>query len=138
MFIECLLGAIAEKLHAMVVLGEANSRMRDFFDISALAQRGQFDGESLTRAVRATFERRKTQIPLSLPIALSADFGALPTKQAQWQAFLRKNGLDLAPPQLGDVVTQIASFLEPVIAAARDGAVMHRAWRAGGPWQDAS
>ncbi len=32
--------AIAEKLHAMVVLGEANSRMRDFFDIHALAQHG--------------------------------------------------------------------------------------------------
>jgi hypothetical protein len=39
--------AIAEKLHAMVVLGEVNSRMRDFFDIYALAEDNRFD-EKLT------------------------------------------------------------------------------------------
>jgi predicted nucleotidyltransferase component of viral defense system len=49
--------AIAEKLHAMVVLGEVNSRMRDFFDIYVLAEHNRFDADLLTRAVRATFER---------------------------------------------------------------------------------
>lgn len=60
--------AIAEKLHAMVVLGEANSRMRDFFDVHALAKSGRFEGALLVRAVRATFERRGTPLP---PMPLS-------------------------------------------------------------------
>ncbi|MCP4898762.1 MAG: nucleotidyl transferase AbiEii/AbiGii toxin family protein [bacterium] len=34
---------IGEKLHAMVVLGSKNSRMRDFFDICTLAHRRPFD-----------------------------------------------------------------------------------------------
>jgi hypothetical protein len=46
--------AIAEKLHAMVVLGEANSRMRDFFDIHSLSRQMSFEGELLARAVHAT------------------------------------------------------------------------------------
>lgn len=57
--------AIAEKFHAMVVLGEANSRMRDFFDIYALAKDQEF-GDDLVQAVRATFERRRTVIPSDL------------------------------------------------------------------------
>ncbi len=130
--------AIAEKLHAMVILGEANSRMRDFFDIYALAKQHRFDGELLVRAVRATFERRKTPLPSALPIALTADFAALPTKQAQWQGFLSKNWLESAPAQLRDVLDAIATFIGPVIAAARDGAATGRTWTPGGPWRDLS
>ncbi|MHB1096228.1 MAG: nucleotidyl transferase AbiEii/AbiGii toxin family protein [Gemmatimonadaceae bacterium] len=63
--------AIAEKLHAMVVLGEANSRMRDFFDIHALAQHARFEGDVRARALYATFERRRTPVPESLPLALT-------------------------------------------------------------------
>ena len=58
--------AIAEKLHAMAVLGEVNSRMRDFFDVYALAEHNRFDGELLTCAMRATFERRRTLGPFHL------------------------------------------------------------------------
>lgn len=64
--------AIAEKLHAMVQLGEANSRMRDFFDIHALAQHRRFNGEPLAGAVRATFERRRTPIPRVSPAGAHA------------------------------------------------------------------
>ena len=39
--------AIAEKLHAMVELGKDNSRMRDFFDIYALAAQRAFSGDAL-------------------------------------------------------------------------------------------
>jgi len=128
--------AIAEKLHAMVVLGEANSRMRDFFDIHALSKHHHFDGDILARAVRATFERRRTPIPESLPLALTPAFAAIPAKQAQWQGFLGKSGLSAAPAQLSDVVLETATFLEQIIEAARDGAMLKRAWIPGGPWVD--
>lgn len=125
--------SIAEKLHALVVLGEANSRMRDFFDVHALAGRLQFEGRVLAKALRATFERRNTPIPRALPLALTPQF-ATPEKQAQWRAFLRKNGLVSAPAELGAVVAQMASFLEPVLEAARQGSPLRDRWPPGGPW----
>jgi predicted nucleotidyltransferase component of viral defense system len=130
--------AIAEKLHAMVMLGEANSRMRDFFDIHALSENRLFDGDVLTRAVQATFERRRTPIPESLPLAMTPAFAAIPAKQMQWQGFLGKSGLNSAPPQLSDVVVRIAAFLEPIITAARGRAMLKLAWIPGGPWVESS
>lgn len=47
---------VAEKLHAMVVLGERNSRYKDFYDLHVLARQFPFDGERLARAIAATFE----------------------------------------------------------------------------------
>ncbi|MEO6596466.1 MAG: nucleotidyl transferase AbiEii/AbiGii toxin family protein [Planctomycetota bacterium] len=43
-------------------LGRANSRMKDFHDLCTLAARRSFDGELLTKAVQATFERRKADL----------------------------------------------------------------------------
>ncbi|GIW43789.1 MAG: hypothetical protein KatS3mg077_1071 [Candidatus Binatia bacterium] len=126
---------IAEKLHAMVVLGEANSRLRDFFDILALARCYRFDGDVLAQAVRATFERRRTPVPSSLPVALTPRFAAIPGKQTQWAAFLRKNGLWSVPRRLAEAIAQIAAFMEPVMAAARDGRPLDLVWPPGGPWE---
>jgi hypothetical protein len=112
--------AIAEKLHAMVVLGEANSRMRDFFDIYALAKHDHF-GDDLVRAVRATFERRRTAVPRELPLALTPRFSTLPAKQEQWRGFLSKNRLVSVPAEDSEVIVFLADFLEPVIRAAREG-----------------
>jgi hypothetical protein len=130
--------AIAEKLHAMVVLGEANSRMRDFFDVHALSEHNRFDGDPLARAVRATFERRRTPIPASLPLALTPEFAAMREKQVMWQSFLRKNGLMSAPAKLGEIVARIATFLGPVITAARSDVPLKLAWPPGGPWKGMS
>lgn len=130
--------AISEKFHAMVVLGAANSRMRDFFDICALSERVRFDGDLLTAAVRATFERRRTAIPDGLPLALTPEFAAMPAKQAQWRGFLNKNRLASAPLDLGQTIERIAGFLAPVIAAARRGSPLGRDWPAGGPWKNES
>jgi hypothetical protein len=127
--------AIAEKLHAMVVLGEANSRMRDFFDIHALAQHEPFEGDVLAIALRATFERRRTPIPEALPPALTPAFAAVREKQVQWQGFLRRSGGLAAPQELAIVVAGIAAFLEPVIAGARRGKMLRSAWPPGGPWR---
>lgn len=54
---------VAEKLEAMVVLGDRNSRIKDFFDLHHLATRFEFDRATLTEAVRRTFERRQTPLP---------------------------------------------------------------------------
>ena len=130
--------AIAEKFHAMVVLGEANSRMRDFFDIHALAQHEHFIGQVLTNALRATFDRRRTPIPARLPLALTLAFAAIPQKQIQWLGFLRRSGGITAPVELGEVIATVAPFLEPAIAAAQRGTALESTWPPGGPWKPAT
>ncbi len=127
--------AIAEKLHAMIVLGTANSRMRDFFDVRALARHEGFEGETLVAALRSTFERRRTPIPDFPPVALTGAFAAIPGKQEQWKGFLRKNGEPEAPPDLAAVVEEIAAFLLPPLSAARGETPFPLSWPPGGPWQ---
>ena len=108
---------IAEKFQAMVVLGRANSRMKDFYDIWLLAMRFPFEGDRLERAIKATFERRETPIPDQLPDALTPDFGKDPAKVQQWEAF--KRDLSADPGSLADVCAALASFLGPRTEGAR-------------------
>lgn len=65
---------VAEKLHAMVDLGMANTRMKDFFDLWFLCRELEFDGSQLVAAIRSTFERRQTPLPAGLPLALTDTF----------------------------------------------------------------
>lgn len=125
--------AIAEKYAAMVNLGIANSRLKDFYDIGYLATSCDFDGERLAAAIRATFERRGTLLPPELPVALTPEFAADARKAVQWQAFCRKARVPGAVP-LEEVVKMNAAFLWPVgsIATADRGG----RWRAGGPWNE--
>ncbi|MCR4333118.1 MAG: nucleotidyl transferase AbiEii/AbiGii toxin family protein, partial [Sulfuricaulis sp.] len=46
---------VAEKLEAIVSLGMANSRMKDYFDLRALAREGVLDARLLAGAIAATF-----------------------------------------------------------------------------------
>jgi predicted nucleotidyltransferase component of viral defense system len=126
---------IAEKVHAMVTLGSKNSRMRDFFDVDALAEHQSFDGPGLASALRATFARRSTPIPSRAPLALTPDFAASREKQAQWVGFLKKNRLSSTPKDLGQVVERLARFLGPVIDAASRESCVDLAWPPGGPWR---
>lgn len=101
---------VAEKFHAMVALGIANSRMKDFYDVWMLSRTYAFDSHRLSRAIAATFARRGTIVPENTPDALKTTFSANPMKQAQWKAFAR----DLAAaPLLEVVVVDLAEFLMP-------------------------
>lgn len=109
---------IAEKLHAIVVLGSRNSRMKDFFDLYALAKRGNLDTGAIGEAIAATFLRRDTALPADWPIGLSEAFHGNAAKRQQWQAFLGKNRLQA--PELDTVTAEIRRFVgEPLIAARR-------------------
>src|SRR3546814_14453323 len=63
---------IAEKFQAMVALGIANGRMKDFYDLWAIPQVCKIDPQALDAAIGATFERRSTPIPAGPPPGLSA------------------------------------------------------------------
>lgn len=55
-----ILSVIAEKFEAIVSLGDANSRYKDFYDIYVLADRYDLNGMELKEAIRETFEHRGT------------------------------------------------------------------------------
>lgn len=123
---------VAENLDAVYSLGMANSRMKDYFDLYTLARYMDFDGVTLGRAVKATFERRRTVVVDSAPIGLTDVFSEDSQKQTQWQAFLRKNGIESV--SLGEVVAFLAGFLLPVANAILQSDVFSHEWKAGGPW----
>lgn len=108
---------IAEKFQAMVMLGRANSRMKDFYDICVLSRHFDFKDDRLPRAIAATFARRKTEIPAELPDALTAAFAEDPAKIQQWNAFVAD--VAFQPGTLADVVRDLAAFLMPHAAKAR-------------------
>lgn len=124
---------VAEKLEAMVSLGVTNSRMKDFYDLHRLASLTAFDGATLVRAIRTTFERRRTTIPDGEPLVLSSGFLSAPERQVQWRAFLRRGRLE-APQNAGELTEQLRTFLLPVLAAAGRHGVYEAVWGPGGPW----
>jgi len=123
---------VAEKLEALVSLGIANSRMKDYFDLWVLSRYSDFDGELLCKAIHATFERRRTPLPDGVPFGLSNEFAQDRQKQTQWQAFLRKNAL--VELQLSEVIVGLRAFLSPRLKALRQADAFPLVWRAGGGW----
>lgn len=127
---------IAEELEAMVVLGDRNSRIKDFFDVYHLASECEFDQATLVEAVRKTSARRQTPIPKHEPIALTAAYRENPARPAQVRAFARRAGFT---PDLGvneGFLDRLRSFLLPLLKELRrsQSGQGHRAWRPGGPW----
>lgn len=107
---------IAEKLHAIALLGMTNSRLKDYLDLSVLLERETLDAEILATAIAATFGRRGMQVPAELPIGLSDEFGNDASRQALWRAFLKKNQLRVA--QLPELVTALRVQLWPALQQA--------------------
>ncbi len=108
---------IAEKFQAMVYLGRANSRMKDFYDVWVLSTAYEFDEARLAKAIAATFERRRTEIPSEVPDALTPEFARDANKRRQWDAFVRE--LSAVPYSLETVVSDLAVFLMPMAVKAR-------------------
>lgn len=128
---------IAEKFQAMVLLDMANSRMKDFYDVWLLSREQQFEMGRLGGAVRATFERRKTELPSTIPVALSEKFLRDKAKVTLWREFLNRAGLPSSLGELPEIGEGIAGFLMPVVAYVHgdgddDGHSL--SWHPGGPW----
>lgn len=122
---------VAEKLEAMVQLGIANSRMKDFFDLQFLARSFEFDGDVLTKAIAATFKRRETAVPDNEPVAFTATFTEDAQKKAQWTGFLTRSGVADTKLDLAAVVADIRGFLLEPLEAVRAGAAFRKTWSKG-------
>ncbi len=125
---------VAEKYHALVNLGLANSRMKDFYDLWIIANEFGFDGLTLSQAIRNTFSRRCTPLPEQIPLGLSPEFYDDAQKNMQWNAFLQKGMLVTTPPLLADVCHLLETFLVPPTQALTRDQDFTAKWKPGGPW----
>ncbi len=125
---------VAEKLQAMVALGMQNSRMRDFYDLRIVARQFSFEGATLVAAVTATFNRRLTDIPQTVPTGLSDEFATDEHKDTQWKAFLARSQLEGAEMTLSQLIDELRIFLMPVLDAAASAKDFDQSWVSGGPW----
>jgi len=126
---------VAEKFQAMVALDMLNTRLKDFYDIWAIAGSFAFDGAVLSSALQTTFDRRQTPLPVETPPALTPAFAD--EKQGQWTAFLRRTEIALAPEPFAAIQAQIAALVMPPVLALGQGAAFAGDWPNGGPWRGA-
>ena len=107
-----ILSVISEKFEAIVSLGDANSRYKDFYDIYILADRYDLDGKELKEAIKETFEHRCTKLDDIL--AFTDEFATSEIHQSRWKAFLKKKKA-LTNVELQDVVDLLRTLLLPIV-----------------------
>jgi hypothetical protein len=125
---------VAEKFEAIVKLGMANSRMKDFYHLLVLAQRFQFESATLAQSHPSNF--RKEDCVAEFPAVSVAD-GLLQTleqNKTQWRAFLRMSGLN-AESSVEETIRVVREFVMPVVEGVSRGYREERIWQAGGPWK---
>lgn len=116
---------IAEKLDAILSLMEFSSRMKDYYDIYYLANKFDFDGATLTEALRKTFENRGhtfTAEQFELVTAFDSD----EAMQKKWKAFVRK--IDTKTDDYSVVLKTIKAFLTKAFTAAVKGKEFTEKW----------
>jgi predicted nucleotidyltransferase component of viral defense system len=124
--------AIAEKLQAMVALGNANSRMKDFYDVWMCSNHLDFEADTLLSAISATFKNRKTPVPADEFEALTATF--VEQHRVQWNAFMKKIGENQLIDAFGNIVEEIRAFAMPALSSLARGEMVAQRWRAGKGW----
>lgn len=108
---------VAEKLEAIVALGDINTRLKDYYDLLRLSRTMAMPREDVIEALRATFLRRGTEIPAAVTPGLVDDFADV-SRTRMWDAFITRNGLDAQGASLADVVRELRSYYWPLILAA--------------------
>jgi hypothetical protein len=126
---------IAEKFEAIVAHGQANSRMKDYYDIVAIGRLFEFVGTTVRDAIAATFERRGTALPVKRPPGLSKAFARDAQKMALWSAFKRRESLLFDPGDLVDAIRSVNLFVTGPTKAARTESPFAHKWKPDGPWQ---
>jgi hypothetical protein len=130
---------VSEKLEAIVKLGIANSRMKDFHDLHSLSTTFDFDGKGLADAIRATFKQRGTELPFEgVPLAFTPEFYKDEAKVKQWNAFCNRNKQYVRRTEFREIIARLASFLVPVINSVRQKQVFATIWTPAHAWQPAT
>jgi len=125
---------VAEKFDAMIQLGIANSRMKDFFDIWYMTSLFDFKGQVLQTAIKRTFLKRGTKMPVSIPLCFSDVFKIDAQKNTQWKAFILKSDMKIEVPDFETVVELISGFIMPIVNADMNAEEYNKNWNSGKGW----
>jgi hypothetical protein len=127
---------VAEKLEALVKLGIANTRMKDFYDLEILSRTFAFEGKTLAKAIQNTFQKRGTDLPMaSLPVAFTSEFYDDVNMKRQWTAFCAKNRSYVEKAEFKAVMEAIRNFLALPLRTVGEGNSFTTTWKPGGPWR---
>ena len=127
---------VAEKLQALVKLGIANTRMKDFYDLEILSRTFAFEGKTLSKAIQSTFQKRGTDLPMEgLPVAFTSEFYDDLNKKHQWTAFCAKYKSYVEKTEFKAVMEGIRTFLALPVRTVREGHSFTKTWEPGGPWR---
>ncbi len=118
---------IAEKIDAILSLMEFSSRMKDYYDIYYLAKKFDFDGATLTEALRQTFENRQ-HIFTAEQFEQVMNFDSDEAMQKKWKAFCRK--IDTKTDDFSTVLRTIKTFLMKPFMAATENKEFAEQWSA--------
>jgi hypothetical protein len=119
---------VAEKFEALVTLGMANSRLKDFYDLWVISRTFELRRAVLVAAVQRTFERRGTTLPSEIPVGLTDEFAE--AWAAQWRAFLGRDRMAAAPDAFAATIADLRVFLMPLVVGLDEELV----WPPSGPW----
>ena len=123
---------IAEKIDAILSLMEFSSRMKDYYDIYYLANKFDFDGATLTKALQKTFENRGHSFTVE-QFKQVLTFGNDDAMQKKWKAFCKK--IDTKTGDYNTVLRTIKAFLTEPFTAAVKGNEYTKQWStANGEW----
>ena len=103
---------LSEKFEAIVSLGLANTRFKDFYDIYVLLQSKNIDDEVLKQALVNTFSNRNTTF--NDIVVFDKNFSSDAERQKRWNAFTKKKTA-LMQVSFEDVVLTIKNYFEPLI-----------------------
>ena len=123
---------VAEKIDAILSLMEFSSRMKDYYDIYYLANKFDFDGATLTEALKKTFENRGHSFTIE-QFEQVMRFDNDEAMQKKWKAFVRKIGIKT--DDYSTVLKTIKVFLTKPFTAAVGGKEFTPKWSANnGEW----
>ena len=123
---------VAEKIDAILSLMEFSSRMKDYYDIYYLASKFDFDGVTLTEALKKTFENRGHSFTVE-QFEQVLTFGSDDAMQKKWKAFCKK--IDTKTDGYNTILKTIKAFLTEPFAAAVKGNEYTKQWSAAnGDW----
>ena len=107
---------VAEKFEALIRFAEANSRIKDFYDLWVISRTFPFEMSALVEAVSGTLRRRETVIPTEMPLGLTEAFAQIAADRGYWSGFLRRTPPATQPPTFSKVLEELRHFFGPVIA----------------------
>lgn len=126
---------VSEKFEAMVQLGLLNSRMKDFYDIWLMMRQFDFEGPELAKALKRTFDHRKTSFPQGKQLFAEEIYDENSDRQMLWKTFLKKGNIKHAPDKLSIIAKDIEEFLRKPLEAINRGEDFKGWWKAPGPWK---